>query len=63
MSASDRKCRQNQNVAKFVGFIRNLISEKKHSHFFRKSYILLLSEGRMKIILTFYYIKHHVIKL
>lgn len=34
MSASDHKCSQSQNVAKFVGFIRNLISEKQIS--FRK---------------------------
>lgn len=36
MSASDHKCNQYQNVVKFVGFIRNLISEKKHNHFLKK---------------------------
>lgn len=36
MSASDHKCNQYQNVVKFVGFIRNLISENKHNHFLKK---------------------------
>jgi len=57
MSASNQKCSQSLNVAKFVGFMRNLFSEQNHGVLFVGKYLLLLSEGRMKIILILYYIK------